>query len=93
MEQPSPPRASFESLPLELKAHIVKLAREQDLAFAQRVGASSEREGKVVAMRNPDWYGRSTNALFMVNKELSALAAVYLFEVSWVGPHVSCEAD
>ena len=44
------------------------------------------REGRTAQdgtkLAGNEWYGRITNALFMVNKELSGLAAVHLFKAS-----------
>lgn len=61
MDQESP-RASFTSLPLEIKAYVVKLAREQDEAYGLRDRDALPAEGKVNSMRKPEWYGRSVNA-------------------------------
>lgn len=69
------PKASFIDSSVELKAHIVRLAREQDLACLD-----PEEEGTNAA--HSEWYGRSTVALRSVNKELCKLAAARLFEAS-----------
>lgn len=82
MDQPTP-RASFGSLSVEIKTYIVRLARLQDVAFSTREALLYRQERNAFLPRELKWHGRSTNALFMVNKELSALAAAHLFEVGW----------
>lgn len=76
-----PPRASLLGLPTEIKASIVKLARQQDENYRERMSAGSPKERELAALLTPGWHGRSANALFLVNKELSGLAEVYVFEV------------
>lgn len=75
---PPPPRASLLGLPTEIKAHIVKLAKQADEHHYERVASEGEVDG---ATADNVWYGRSTNALFLVNKELQGLAAEHIFLV------------
>lgn len=76
------PRASFLSLPIEIKAIIVKEANQADRNYRKRLASSGAREKKIGGLLKSEWYGRSLSALFRVNKELSGLAAVHLFQVS-----------
>lgn len=62
----------FLLLPLEIKASIMKMLAAQDLAYRIR----TKDQSKKIA------YGRSLNMMFEVNKELSELAAVHIFDVS-----------
>jgi hypothetical protein len=76
-------------LPTEIKAHIVHHARLQDVAYNQRCdlprpGPCEDSLDAWVANSN-GWYGRSCNALFMVNRELSGLCAEELFKASPLG--------
>lgn len=81
---PPPLRASLLGLPTEIKAYIVKLAHWQDLAHAQRTkDASPGAEAAAKLVKSPR-AGRSLNALFLVTKELSNLAAAHLFEVRFL---------
>ena len=75
-------RSTLLSLPTEIKAYLVKLARQQDFAYQQRVAESVGKDKETLELLKRTWYGRSANALFLVNKELSGLAAAYVFEVS-----------
>jgi hypothetical protein len=86
---PTPSDASriyFLDLPTEIKAYIVRLARLQDLAYSERrayiYGAPYKTSMDAWIAHSGGWQGRSCNALFMVNKELSGLCARHLFEVA-----------
>lgn len=75
---PAPPiaaRTTLLTIPTEPKAYIVKLARAQDDAYHEL----ARRETAKASGRRK---GRSANALFLVNRELSELAVVVLFKVS-----------
>ena len=83
---PQAPRATLSSLPTAIKAQIFKLAREQDDNYLDRIRVTflvlNERERAEFELRDGRWYGRIANALFLVNKELSALAAAQIFAVT-----------
>ncbi|KAL8291561.1 hypothetical protein RQP46_002539 [Phenoliferia psychrophenolica] len=64
-------RASFSTLPLELKASIVEMASDQEDAYRDRVADRDERVGHM----------NSLSSLALVNKELRALAAVHQFKI------------
>lgn len=81
---PPPPRASFNSLPTEIKAQIVKLAKEQDKNYRARNEKATKKEKSAAQALKRGWHGRSTNALFLVNKELSVLAEPFVFEMRCV---------
>lgn len=75
MTSPTPlRRLTLLDLPTETKAYIVKLAWEQDRNFWERTRSRKVPRG--------DWRGRSLNALYLLNREFSGLAAVHLFRVS-----------
>lgn len=62
-------------LPTEIKVLIIQLINNQDKAFWIRNAGSS-------APSDINFSGRSLNQMFLVNKELSGLAAVHIFKVS-----------
>lgn len=64
-----------------MKTYIVKLAHWQDLAYARRTKQALPKAKAIAELVKSPWMGRSVSALFMVNKELSGLAATHLFEV------------
>ena len=66
---PPPPRASLLGLPTEIKAFIVKLARQQDENYRERLSLASSQEKEMTALVKAEWHGRSANALFLVNKK------------------------
>ncbi|KAL8276892.1 hypothetical protein RQP46_010720 [Phenoliferia psychrophenolica] len=72
----SPARATFSSLPIELKANIVLMVHEQDLALARF--ANEAEEPYVLGVRN--WDGPSLLALSVVCRELNKLTAVHIFD-------------
>lgn len=81
----APPSISLLDLPTEVKAHIVRLAGEQDDAFRRRrTGLASQLQGsigrRILEAGVNEWHGRSLNALFLI-KDFSELAAVHLFKV------------
>lgn len=82
---PAKPPASLLTLPTETKERIVQLAWIQDERFRamRKLGRKSEAEESLLV--DSPWYGRSLNALFFVDKEFSAMAAVFLFRVRCVG--------
>lgn len=60
------------------------MVRAQDEAFIKRDPVREKRgPGFAEEDEEEDWIGRGTSALFMVNRELSLLAAVHLFTVSF----------
>ncbi|KAL8291540.1 hypothetical protein RQP46_002518 [Phenoliferia psychrophenolica] len=64
-------RASFTTLPLELKEMIVSMASDQEDSFKERVRSLTERAGHVNGL----------SSLALVNKELRDLAAEQQFKV------------
>jgi hypothetical protein len=74
-------RACLAILPLEIKARIVELAFEQDLAYSQRWPDGAPGE-KLVEVHMNDWRGRSLLALSETSKDLNELAATHNFFVS-----------
>ncbi|KAL8277067.1 hypothetical protein RQP46_010495 [Phenoliferia psychrophenolica] len=64
-------RASFSTLPLELKARIVEMASYQEEVYTDRVVNEAEPADHVDAL----------SSLALVNKELRDLAAVHQFRV------------
>ncbi|KAL8291557.1 hypothetical protein RQP46_002535 [Phenoliferia psychrophenolica] len=63
-------RASFSTLPLELKARIVEMTSDQEDAWSARMDESDERAGHINGL----------SSLALVNKELRGLAAVHQFK-------------
>lgn len=47
---PPPPRASLLGLPTEIKAFIVKLARQQDENYRERLSLASSQEKEMTAL-------------------------------------------
>ncbi|KAL8291437.1 hypothetical protein RQP46_002415 [Phenoliferia psychrophenolica] len=64
-------RASFITLPLELKARIVEMTSDQENAWMSRVGDPTERAAHINCL----------SSIALVNKELRYLAAKHQFEV------------
>lgn len=62
------------NLPTEIKTAIIGMLLRQDLNYKARTTSNA-------SLRSPN-FGRSLNACFEVNKELSELAAVHIFDVS-----------
>jgi hypothetical protein len=76
---------SFNDLPTETKAYIVKLCAEQDEAwrqFAEKAERSNDSsEFKAAVTRGDEWHGQSISSLFQVSRLFSELAAPYRFRV------------
>ncbi|KAL8280759.1 hypothetical protein RQP46_006763 [Phenoliferia psychrophenolica] len=77
MPTPSPPRLSLLALPNELKSHIVDLVSRQDAAYAARL-AAARKGGHPLQTVAVDGFGKSLQALRLVNKELASLGAKHL---------------
>ncbi|KAL8291472.1 hypothetical protein RQP46_002450 [Phenoliferia psychrophenolica] len=65
-------RASFNTLPLELKARVVEMTSDQEEKWSERVKDLDERAGHINGL----------SSLALVNKELRTLAAKHQFAVS-----------
>jgi hypothetical protein len=85
VSQSPPPTGTFRllDLPVDIKRRLVHISHETDLSYKFRLsGKLAERKHKTEALESEQWYGKSTHALFLVNRELSELAAPYVFKVS-----------
>lgn len=74
-------RACLATLPLEIKARIVEIAFEQDLAYGERWTDGAPGE-KLVEVHMNEWRGRSSLALSETSKDFNELAATHSFFVS-----------
>lgn len=87
---PLPPRASFSSMPAEIKSNIGKLAYEQDRHYRWRMEALAKEKllacDLLATAPTDERYGRSTKALLLVNQELSELASTLVFEARTAKP-------
>lgn len=70
--EPIPTTSTFLSLPIEIKSIIIKMLSLQDSVYMNRTKDTSKKTT----------FGRSLNSMFKVNKEMSELAAVHIFDVS-----------
>ena len=52
------------------------------MAFSAQIKKATPARLESMSPLRLIWYGRSLNALFLVNKELSELTSVHLFSVS-----------
>lgn len=68
--------SSFQRLPIEIKALIIRMLDQQDETYKVRT------KGLRLPQSINSTFGKSLNACFLVNKELSELAAVHIFKVS-----------
>lgn len=67
-------KATFSTLPNEVKASIVRLVHEQDTLY-------KERSASLPASLRSKWRGKGIEALALTCHELNGLAAKHIFEV------------
>ncbi|KAK4698444.1 hypothetical protein P7C70_g7830, partial [Phenoliferia sp. Uapishka_3] len=77
----SPPfllKATFSSLPTEIKSKIVEYVRAQDREHKEYLESSSRKEATIIkAVRNP-WHGRGLYSLSEVDHQFRSLCVKYL---------------
>ncbi|KAK4698445.1 hypothetical protein P7C70_g7831, partial [Phenoliferia sp. Uapishka_3] len=75
------PKATFPSLPTEIKARVVLFAQAQDREFEEYLKSACETELTIIERIKTSWHGRSLVALSEVDQHLRMLCAKHLFAV------------